>query len=207
MLETIREFALEELAASDEAAETRRRHAEFFLEVAESANLNAGNLRPGGQRLDVAIAEQDNIRAALDWAIASQDKALGLRLAVAMDQFWVANDPTESKRRYEALFDLPATSTQVCVRRRCDRTPAPSTSWATGRPHLVYTTRASRLYDEMGDEHGRAVLLHRFGILAMQRQDLAKARELVEESHAIHERYDDNWGLDSDGRDPRRDRA
>ena len=51
------------------------------------------------------------------------------------------------------------------------------------------------LYDEMGDERGRAVLLHRFGILAMQRQDLAKARELVEESHAIHEHTTIAWGL------------
>ena len=195
VLETIREFALEELTASDEEAETRRRHAEFFLDVATSTNLNAGNLRPGGQRLDIAIAEQDNIRAALDWAIGSQDKAFGLRLAVAMDQFWVVNDPTESKRRYKALFDLPG---DIDPRLRAEALR----SYASSLHILGEREAASRLYDEsfelydeMGDERGRAVLLHRFGILAMQRQDLAKARELVEESHAIHERYDDAWGL------------
>ena len=195
MLETIREFALEELATSDEADGTRRRHAEFFLDVAESANLNPGSLRPGGQRLDIAIAEQDNIRAVLDWAIAAQDTAFGLRLAVAMDQFWVANDPTESKRRYEALFDLPA-DVDPGLRAEALR------SYASSFHILGDREAASRLYgeslelyEEMGDERGRAVLLHRFGILAMQRQDLAKARELVEESHAIHEQHDDDWGL------------
>jgi len=195
MLETIREFAFEQLTASDEETETRRRHAEVFLGVATSTNLNAGNLRPGGQRLDIAIAEQDNIRAALDWAITSQDKAFGLRLAVAMDQFWVANDPTESTRRYEALFDLPG---DVDAGLRAEALRSYASSF-----HIVGDREAASrlyeesfdLYDEMGDERGRAVLLHRFGILAMQRQDLAKARELVEESHATHEQHDDRWGL------------
>jgi predicted ATPase/class 3 adenylate cyclase len=195
MLETIREFARDELDASAEKAEARRRHAEFFAEVAESANLNAGNLRPGGQRLDLAITEQDNIRAALDWAMASQDKAFGLRLAVAMDQFWVANDPTESQRRYEALFDLAG---EVDPRLQAEALRSYASSF-----HIMGEQEvAARLYEEslglfdgLGDERGRAVLLHRFGILAMQRQDLGNARELVEESHAIHERNDDAWGL------------
>jgi hypothetical protein len=195
MLETIREFARDELATSGEDTEQRRRHAEYFAEVAENANLNAGTLRPGGQRMELAIAEQDNIRAALDWAIATPDKAFGFRLAVAMDQFWVANDPTESKRRYEALFDLPG---DVDPRLRAEALR----SYASSFHILGDQETAARLYqesldvfDEIGDEHGRAVLLHRFGILAMQRQDLVQARELAEESHAIHERFGDAWGL------------
>jgi predicted ATPase len=195
MLETIREFARDELATSGEETEQRRRHAEYFAEVAENANLNAGTLRPGGQRMELAIAEQDNIRAALDWAIATPDKAFGFRLAVAMDQFWVANDPTESKRRYEALFDLPG---DVDPRLRAEALR----SYASSFHILGDQETAARLYqesldvfDEIGDEHGRAVLLHRFGILAMQRQDLVQARELAEESHAIHERFGDAWGL------------
>jgi predicted ATPase/class 3 adenylate cyclase len=195
MLETIREFARDELATSGEDAEQRRRHAEYFAGVAETANLNAGTMRPGGQRMDLAIAEQDNIRAALDWAIAAQDKAFGFRLAVAMDQFWVANDPTESLRRYQVLFELPG---EVDPRLRAEALRSYASSFHILGDHEA----AARLYEEsldlfdgLADEHGRAVLLHRFGILAMQRQDLAKARELVEESHAIHERFEDAWGL------------
>jgi predicted ATPase/class 3 adenylate cyclase len=195
MLETIRELARDLLDASDEATEARCSHAEYFATVAESANLNPGNLRPGGQRLDIAITEQDNIRAALDWALASQDKHFGLRLAVAMDQFWAANDPTESQRRYEALFDLPGS---VDPRLHADALRGYATSF-----HLLGDVEvAARRYEEsfalfegMGDDQGSAVLLHRFGILAMNRQDLEAARELVEQSHAIHERNGDAWGL------------
>jgi hypothetical protein len=61
---------------------------------------------------------------------------------------------------------------------------------------------AARLYEQsltlfthLGDEHGRAVLLHRLGIQAMRRMEPESARELVEASHAIHEGNDDRWGL------------
>src|SRR5438874_614667 len=57
MLDTIREYAWEQLEASPEAEEVHRTHAEFFLEVARSANLNSGALAPGGQRLDIAFEE------------------------------------------------------------------------------------------------------------------------------------------------------
>jgi ATP/maltotriose-dependent transcriptional regulator MalT len=49
------------------------------------------------------------------------------------------------------------------------------------------------LFEELGDEHGCAVLLHRLGISAMIRGDLGRARELVESSHRIHARNDDWW--------------
>ena len=51
------------------------------------------------------------------------------------------------------------------------------------------------LFDELGDEHGRAVLVHRLGIQAVRRGDLERARELVESSHEIHGRTKNQWGL------------
>ncbi len=50
------------------------------------------------------------------------------------------------------------------------------------------------LFDQLGDEQGRAVLLHRLGIQAMRRGELEHARELAESSHEIHERTNDRWG-------------
>jgi predicted ATPase/class 3 adenylate cyclase len=115
LLDTIREYAREQLDQSPETEDVHRRHAEFFLEVARSANLNAGDLRPGGQRLDIAFDEQDNFRAALAWALNSGSVELGLEIATALEQFWVANDPEEGVRWFRALLEHPDVATAAAA--------------------------------------------------------------------------------------------
>ena len=195
MLETIREFALDELERSDDAVTVRNAHAAYFLEVAEGANLNAGSLRPGGQHLDIAIAEQDNIRRALDWAIESRDPERGLRLLVATEQFWVVSDPREGARRHAAVLDLEG-DVDPTVRAEALRSYASSADIA-GQNDLALELyeRSLAIFDELGDAHGRAVLLHRLGIHAMLEGDLERARALVEESQTLHERHGDAWGV------------
>jgi hypothetical protein len=196
MLDTIREYAREQLEDSPEAESIHRGHAEFFLAVARSANLNAGDLVPGGQRLDVAFEEQDNFRPALAWALRNDEIELALELATALEQFWVANDPAEGVRWFHrALVDnLGAERAFPAARAQALRAWGSSTHIA-GDP-----ARAERLweqslalFEELDDEHGCAVLLHRLGISAMIRGDLVRARELVESSHDIHARTDDWW--------------
>ena len=102
MLETIREFALEQLAAAGDADAVRRRHAEHFLALGETANLTAESVGP--QRAEIVRAEQDNFRAAIDWAI-DHDPALAFRLTIALEQFWVMNDAFEGAQRLKVLLD------------------------------------------------------------------------------------------------------
>ena len=68
MLETIREYALERLAARGDGEAVRRRHAAFYLVLAEEAEpgLLGPQQREWLERLD---AERDNIRASLTWAV------------------------------------------------------------------------------------------------------------------------------------------
>ena len=108
MLETIHEYALERLDTSPDADDVRRRHAEFFLATAESTNLNAARLdvqKP--MRHDVALAEQDNLRAALAWSLASGSVALGLELAAWLEWFWIMHDPHEGIRWFAGLLEHP----------------------------------------------------------------------------------------------------
>ena len=146
MLETIREYARDLLEESGEDGNVRLRHAEHVAEVAERANLNAGNLRPGGQRLDIAIAEQDNIRAALSWTIATDNAALGLRIATAIEQFWVVNDPEEggAGSRRSSISRTRTPSTQAFARRRCAHGEARSISPETASALSASTSRAWR---------------------------------------------------------------
>ncbi len=105
MLETIRELAEEKLEESDELEKLRRRHAEYFLELAQSLGLTMESLeRARVQRHDVVNAEQNNFRAAVDWAF-EVDLALAVRIASSLENFWVTHDPQEGIRRFDAFLE------------------------------------------------------------------------------------------------------
>ncbi|MCA9876943.1 MAG: tetratricopeptide repeat protein, partial [Thermomicrobiales bacterium] len=87
MLETIREFAEDQLTASGEAEAVRQRHAAWFTAFAERYEL--AELLPDGERARVLLeADHANLRQALTWfADSGQHEAL-LHLASALSQFW-----------------------------------------------------------------------------------------------------------------------
>jgi non-specific serine/threonine protein kinase len=78
MLEIIREYALERLAASADEPVLHRRHAEFFASLAEQAQakLRGSDQLIWFQRLE---ADHPNLRAALDWALQADDAQLARR--------------------------------------------------------------------------------------------------------------------------------
>jgi hypothetical protein len=102
MLGTIREYALERLEASGETDEIKQRHAEFFVDLAQRANLNEES--EGLMRHSLVIPEHNNVRAALEWTTATRRGELGLSLAVALENFWVTTDPVEGRRWIEGLL-------------------------------------------------------------------------------------------------------
>jgi len=193
MLDTIREYAVELVDAAPDADAVYRRHAEHFLSVAEEANLNAST---GGQRLDLALPEQDNFRGALAWALRSESIPLGLEIATALEALWVADDPNEGVRWFERLFDRPEAEL-VSQSLRAEALRSYGSSLGIAGHHASAEevwTESLAIFEQLEDEHGRAVLLHRLGISAMLRGDLERARELVEVSDEIHQRTGDVWG-------------
>src|SRR5207248_8156695 len=71
LLETIREFGLEQLQLAGEEAERRQRHAAYYTALAEAAEPELRGPRQG-EWLDRLEQEQDNLRAALTWAQTSE---------------------------------------------------------------------------------------------------------------------------------------
>jgi predicted ATPase/DNA-binding CsgD family transcriptional regulator len=89
MLETVREYGLEQLEASGEGNEARQRHVDWCLGLAEQ-NWGAVVLGPiRATWLDRLTAEHDNLRAALAWLEIATDTESGLRLAGDLSPFWV----------------------------------------------------------------------------------------------------------------------
>jgi predicted ATPase/class 3 adenylate cyclase len=97
MLETIREFALERLAASGEREALCRSHATYYLSLAEAAESQLTNTLPHlidtlpVHWRDRIEADLDNFRAVLAWSqAATGDLESGVRLAGALAPFWEA---------------------------------------------------------------------------------------------------------------------
>ena len=98
MLETIRDYALEQLRTTGEVKLIRRRHAAYFLELAERIEPRSSALSSGS--LDVLEREHDNLRSALHWAADTGEVSVELRLATALAYFWrMRGHLTEGRRR------------------------------------------------------------------------------------------------------------
>jgi predicted ATPase/class 3 adenylate cyclase len=102
MLETIREFGLEQLAAADEEASVRHRHLDWFADFAE--RCQPGVFGPEGPAwLDRMAAELDNLRAATGWSMTeptSGGARAGLRVAGALQQLWLWRDNLAEGQRW-----------------------------------------------------------------------------------------------------------
>jgi len=91
LLETIRQYAQEKLAVSGEWPALRDRHLDIFLRLMEDT---AQKLTGPYQQLwlDWLAGENDNIRAAMSWSLESGRIEPGLRIAIAIYQFWTVRD-------------------------------------------------------------------------------------------------------------------
>jgi predicted ATPase len=180
MLETIRQYAAERLQESGETAPIRERHARHYLEVAESVHLS--DSAPGEPRHDVALAEQGNFRAALDWLVDGGDVELGLRLISALETLWVTTDPQGARDWFQVLLarageDVPPQVLGDAYRVYGSVTnPAGDDEMA----ERLYERSLSE-YRRAGDEDGATGVLVRLGHSAWYRGDLVAAEQLGRE--------------------------
>ena len=165
MLETIREYALERLESSGEAEEVWRKHASYYLAMAESLQPEVSPEREGDwiERLEEV---HDDLRAALRWAIRAREAETGGRLVLMLWRLWAERGHSVEGRRWaEAVLALDGSRAEAARAR--SRLPA----------------------------HKRAFLIHVVGILATAHGVYDGARTLYEESLAAFRDLDYKKGL------------
>jgi tetratricopeptide (TPR) repeat protein len=182
MLETIREYALEQLAAKGEETAVRDAHAAHFLALAERAEpaLYGWDQLVWLARLET---EHDNLRAALGWAIAERDESAA-RLAAALGAFWeIRGYGSEGRRWLEralAIGGEPAARAKLLngagFRAMDQGDYATATAWHE---------EALALHRALGNERGVADALLGLGLVAMGQGDLDRAVSLLEEAAGL----------------------
>ena len=199
ILDTIREYALERLEESSEADGIRRRHAQFYLDVAESANLNPSMFdQTKPIRHEIAREEQNEIYGALAWALETKSLTLGLRLATNVGGYlWSVNRPQEGGRYFDRLVEnanLDDVPPEILADALREYGAQAFLAGDTDKAQRL-TEQSLAIYEQLGDEHGCAVMLHRLGINELAAGDIERARAHVEESQALHRRRSDEWGV------------
>ena len=107
MLETIRGFAAARRAEHDPEGTLQRRHAEYFLAVAEEAEPHLESMEQASW-LDACERDHDNFRAALRWAIDAGETEIGQRIAVALWRFWYQHGHlAEGAAWFDEVVPLP----------------------------------------------------------------------------------------------------
>ena len=112
MLETIRAYGAERLAEAGEEDRTRRAHAEYLADLAETAEprLYRHDQLHWMARL---AAEHDDLHAALRWALSTSHTDLAVRLCASLGWYWflqgMAREAAEYYTELLARPDLPET--------------------------------------------------------------------------------------------------
>jgi tetratricopeptide (TPR) repeat protein len=196
MLETVREYARERMAASGLAVAVRGRHRDFFLALAEAAKPKLAGAEQAEwlQRLEV---EHDNLRSAIEWSLADAGSGEGLRLCSALQQLWITRGHFSEGRQWCALALGRASSETLTL----ERAMVLNTSGTLA--HYLGDDTAARSFHEqslatmrkLGDRRGIGNALHSLGNVALDKCEFASAQTLYEESLAIRRELGDLVGI------------
>lgn len=191
MLETLREFAAQQLTLSQEVP-LRRRHAEYHASLVEMAEVrNAGpDQTVWLSRLE---AEHDNVREALAWSLSGQIEGqqaveIGLRLASASAPFWemrgYVGEGQDWLERLLAASTIGRDRTDRSALRAKARNAQALLLRARGEFSAAETSanEALRIWQTLADEAGMTSSLQLLATLAYSREQYDRARSLLEEA-------------------------
>jgi len=197
LLETLREYAAEQLTATGEANTLARRHAEHFREVAEQAEVS---MRGRGQRdaLRLIRDEQPNIRAAISWfAQPGGDIDSALVTAGSLGMFWHLGRHLEGREVLGRLVAGAEASPAARARalQAVSIVERPRGCLVHPSPRCAETAEESlAIFEQLGDSWHAAlskVLLAVEGVTGAHRE---RSDALLQEAEDQFVRDGDAWG-------------
>ncbi len=168
MLETIRDFAHEQLVAAGKESELRGRHAAWYLALAERVQpeLMASEK---GRWLDLLDQEHDNLRAAIGCAIETGAVETAMRLVSALWRFWqMRGHLAEGRSRAVAAIGMAdAERHPDCLARALDAAGGLAYWMADGEAARAFYERELELQRQLGNRAGEAWVLYSMAFTEM----------------------------------------
>ncbi len=194
MLETIREYALERLAAAGEVAELGRAHAERYAGLVERL---APRFTSDLAVLDRIERDHDNVRAALRWAIENGEAELAMLTGGRLWRFWhLHNHLREGRALLEQILAMPGARAPTLARATALNGLASLLYWQGEHAEATEMyTEALEISRATGDRALAAEVLYGLGFLSAIPGDYRTARERYGESLAEYSALGDRLGM------------
>jgi non-specific serine/threonine protein kinase len=195
MLDTIREYATDRLAARGETESTRRLHASYYADLADQAGREFRGLRNQYWFLRLR-SEHQNLQAALEWSLGGADPGLALRMAAALGDHWRYNGFAAEGRRWADLAIDRSENAPAEVRADLLRTVG-SLSYVLSDLDRAQEAlgQAERLYHSVEDERGQAWCNTELSLTRLGTQDqIQRGVKLAQESLAVFRHLEDRPG-------------
>ncbi|MBX3015153.1 MAG: tetratricopeptide repeat protein [Caldilineaceae bacterium] len=195
LLETIREYALEQLTSSGELATSQQAHASYYLALAVAAEPYLAGPEQG-RWLAQLETEHDNLRAALHWSTTAGMVEIALPLAGALWWFWYRRGYWHEGRQWlQQVLALPApTATAMLPWRAKALNGAGILAYYQGDYSQATTLSGAsvRLFRQLNDKHGLAGALHGLALVARSADHYAVAQAIYQESLALYREVGDH---------------
>jgi predicted ATPase/DNA-binding SARP family transcriptional activator/tetratricopeptide (TPR) repeat protein len=203
MHELVRQYASEKLEQAGETERIRRQHATYFLALAEVAEpeIRARNVAPW---LDRIATELYNFRATLWWSRTSAgDCELGLRIAGALEYYWMFRNSFEGRDWLEGLLAQEAAEAAAMPQSVVDRVRLRARAKALGAAGMlaemggalalarVFLEESTTLFQNLEEMHNLADSLFGLAHLAWTQGAAARAAQLSEECLRVSRVSDD----------------
>ncbi|TMC27317.1 MAG: adenylate/guanylate cyclase domain-containing protein, partial [Chloroflexi bacterium] len=197
MLQTIREFAAERLAESDEADRIRDRHLEAFISLAQQAQAQLFG-RQRKEWLDRLEVDHDNFRSALEWAIASGNTRKALCLGGSFWRYWqMRGHIHEGRARMQEVLAMPGVEAFPNEHLQALEAAGGLAYWqADMAAAQVFYDASLQLTRQVGDKRAIANAIYNdaFPILVV-RVEPERARTLLREALPLFEELKDEAGV------------
>lgn len=192
LLETLHEYALEQLLTYPEIESLRQRHAEYYSRLAEAIVPELWGAE-AGRWLQQLLAEYGNLQAAMRWLIERGHGERAIRLFEVLVHFWeMQRKPSEIRGQTEVILEMSRALPAAM------RAMALGVAGAMFRDMQFDYARARACYTEQlslargqGDIFSISVALDELGLVLLEQGEYAEAERLLQESYALRQTMGD----------------
>jgi predicted ATPase/DNA-binding CsgD family transcriptional regulator len=195
LLETIRQYGQDKLQEFGEAANLRRNHRDWYVGLAERAEVQDILGTRLGSWFDRLEVEHDNLRAALGWSLEQQEAETAARMGAAIWRFWLLRGYMSEGRRWLERA-LAGFSERTAVRAKALHAAGVLASYQDDYQRAKPLVEESlEVWRVLGDRQGSAYALHSLGLLAQNGGNYEGAVSFFEESLQLSRELENYHGM------------